>query len=538
MNHLKKMLFALVVAASLGLIATGNALAQCTAATVTSTSPLLRSEATVELIGTVTVDCGAGVAGSGQASISITLNPASTVFVATSATPNNQNTFPAPTLAPLAGTISNLQVIGAGTSSLTFTFNPDGVTATSYTISGLRANINASGLPSGSTLTSSVVTGGTISAPVNTLIIGVVNTGLSTSGTGATGFGSTATPVLNIAACGPAVKQPSGSGTTHAGNLDTAAPANSLVVSLKEGFASAWQVPETDSTNASGTRFRITLTGIPSGITVWAPEQVSGAAALGAGISLASTGTASPTFAMTLVDSPNADGSGGTLHAGVAADRYDAITATGGAVTLVYEAIASAAGASETATVNIALAGSSTPGTGAISGSVGFAPVGPPVTAAAGWRPQFAAATAKTVANVNVCATYLLFPYVVNTGDGKYDTGFAVSNTTADSPIGTTAQAGDVTFYFFPAGGGTAPSPVTVKTGLAAGQQATYVLSQLGAPFSGYVLAVCNFQLAHGFAFINSPQPGTGGQFAQGYLALVVSNPRTVSATNAESVGQ
>jgi hypothetical protein len=156
-------------------------------------------------------------------------------------------------------------------------------------------------------------------------------------------------------------------------------------------------------------------------------------------------------------------------------------------------------------------------------------PTAPPANAS---LPQFSAGTSKTVANANVCATYLLFPYVVNTGDGKFDTGFAVSNTTSDvTAIGTTGQTGDVTFYFFPAAGGTAPSPVTVKTGLAAGQQATYVLSSLGSAFSGYVIAVCNFQLGHGFAFINSPQPGTGGQFAEGYLALSVTNPRIPGST-------
>jgi hypothetical protein len=233
---------------------------------------------------------------------------------------------------------------------------------------------------------------------------------------------------------------------------------------------------------------------------------------------------------MTLVSSPNADGSGGTVIAAPVLDQYDLITASGGSVTLVYQVIATNPAAAESATLFIALAGKSPIGTGAVSGSVGFAPVGPATAAA--WRPQFAAPSSKTVANINVCATYLLFPYVVNTGDGAYDTGFAISNTTADVPaIGTTAQTGDVTFYFFPANGGTAPSPVTVKSGLAGGQQATYVLSSLGSPFSGYVIAVCNFQLGHGFAFINSPQPGTGGQFAEGYLALSVSNPRIPGST-------
>ena len=46
-----------------------------------------------------------------------------------------------------------------------------------------------------------------------------------------------------------------------------------------------------------------------------------------------------------------------------------------------------------------------------------------------------------------------------------------------------------------------------------------------GAPeFQGYVIAVCEFQYAHGFAFITD---GFGGvrSLAQGYLALVIPTP-------------
>lgn len=530
MNQLKKVFFALAAVVALG---ASNALAQCTAATVVSTSPLVRLEATVELIGNVTVTCNAAAATT-QASISITLAPSSTVFVATSTSPNNTSTFPQPTLTPTGSAITNLQTIGAGTNTLTFTFNPDGVAAASYSITGLRANINASGLPSGSVLSANVVTGGSISAPANTLIVGIVNAGLSTSGTGPTGFtiGTAGTAVpMSIASCGPAQTTPSGS--TAATNPDkTTGAVSSLVVTLKEGFINAWQDPETDTVTAGqGTRFRIQLTGIPSGISVWAPDQIVNASA-------APVGTASDAATqITRVDSTvAADGSGGALVT-VTANQFDKLTVSGGALTIIYEVSGTNAAASENVTIFIAFTGAAPLGTGAITGSVGFAPIGPATTNAS--RPQFAAASTKTVANVVICASYLLFPWVAYTGDGAYDTGFAISNTTADpSVIGTVNQTGDVTLYFWRSDGTNNPSPVTVKTGLKAGETATYTLSQLGAAFTGYAIAVCNFQLGHGFAFINSPQPGTGGAFAQGYLALSVNNPRLgAPVAAAESAG-
>jgi hypothetical protein len=125
MNHLKKMFFAVAIGA-LGLFTASSAYAQCTTANITSTSPLVRSEATVELIGSVTITCTAGTLGVAQSSVSLTLNPASTVFVATSTTPDNMSTFPRPVITSAAvpggfGATQNLQVIGAGTNSITFT---------------------------------------------------------------------------------------------------------------------------------------------------------------------------------------------------------------------------------------------------------------------------------------------------------------------------------------------------------------------------------------------------------------------------------
>jgi len=143
-------------------------------------------------------------------------------------------------------------------------------------------------------------------------------------------------------------------------------------------------------------------------------------------------------------------------------------------------------------------------------------PEAPRFSSAASAR-QFDGAVFRTLS----CASYLLFPWVAYTGDGAVDTGLAVANTTADpSVIGTPNQKGDVTLHFWRAAGGTNPAPVKIATALPAGQSATYVLSQLGAPFSGYVIAVCTFQMGHGISAFLS-----GGSF-NAFLAISLNNPR------------
>jgi hypothetical protein len=143
---------------------------------------------------------------------------------------------------------------------------------------------------------------------------------------------------------------------------------------------------------------------------------------------------------------------------------------------------------------------------------------------------------------VSDCLSILLFPWVANTGDGVYDTGFAIANTSLDpAAIGTEGQEGKVTMYFFRNTGSNNPASVVMDSSLGAGETTTGVLSSMvSGSFLGYAIAICEFQMGHGFAFINSPQPGTGGQAFQGYLGLSLSNPRSLGfvGDTTESAGQ
>lgn len=130
----------------------------------------------------------------------------------------------------------------------------------------------------------------------------------------------------------------------------------------------------------------------------------------------------------------------------------------------------------------------------------------------------------KTVATINLCTTPMLFPYVINVNG--FDTGIAIANTTTD-PFGTAAQAGTCSLYFY---GSTAPTTNPVVTPIVAtGTDYTSLASTLAPGFAGYMIANCNFQFAHGFAFISD----VGARnLAMGYLALIFTSTSR-SATEA-----
>jgi len=167
--------------------------------------------------------------------------------------------------------------------------------------------------------------------------------------------------------------------------------------------------------------------------------------------------------------------------------------------------------------------------------SLGFAPTsGSSGSTTNTWVPRFTAAAAAVPAFVVVpCQTALLFPFVSATrvnATQHWDTGIAIANTGADpwnSSIASAAtQTCNLTFY-----GPSAP-PATTIGPIAPG--ATYAFDVSDplftgtAPnvgFSGYMFAVCNFQFAHGFAYIEDGAADSSGVGnSMGYLALVVDN--------------
>jgi len=131
--------------------------------------------------------------------------------------------------------------------------------------------------------------------------------------------------------------------------------------------------------------------------------------------------------------------------------------------------------------------------------------------------PRFAVGTASpNILDIVVCRTILLYPFVTN--QAGFDTGIAIANTSTDA-FGTGPQSGGCVLKWY--SGPTNPADTTVAN-VASGTVYTNLVSVAVPNFQGYMFAICQFQFAHGFAFISD----LGAQkLAEGYLALVIPDP-------------
>jgi hypothetical protein len=224
--------------------------------------------------------------------------------------------------------------------------------------------------------------------------------------------------------------------------------------------------------------------------------------------------------------------------------------------------------------------GAGSPALGSGKVNMSFAPApgfGPPpntpptssyLSASSGPIPRFVDnSTANTFITISTCATDLLFPFITN--DNGFETGISIANTTKDS-LGTSVQNGTCAMTLYAADpnntawNATATAANAIAAGancsnagiclfntntatgaktIAGGNSYVNTLSAIftgaspaiptGSTFQGYAIAICNFQLAHGFAFITDTH---ATNLAMGYLALVISpasnNPRGVAAEN------
>lgn len=172
-------------------------------------------------------------------------------------------------------------------------------------------------------------------------------------------------------------------------------------------------------------------------------------------------------------------------------------------------------------------------GTATVAGS--FAPLSTVTTASSSAPlPRFAdTSSARSIFTINPCTTNLLFVFLTN--QAGFDSGIAISNTSVD-PFGTVPQSGPcrLNYYGETTGGGAAPAAQTSAV-VPAGKQLTAVLSTGGnygiaatPGFQGYMIAQCQFQYAHGFAFISDVG---ANRVSEAYLALVLDGnlgPRTL----------
>ena len=90
--------------------------------------------------------------------------------------------------------------------------------------------------------------------------------------------------------------------------------------------------------------------------------------------------------------------------------------------------------------------------------------------------------------------SHLLFTFLTN--QSGLDTGIVISNTSLD-PFGTASASGACFLNFF---GANAPAAFVTQT-IVAGTSYTNIVSNIAPNFLGYVIADCNFPLAHGWYF-------------------------------------
>ena len=155
--------------------------------------------------------------------------------------------------------------------------------------------------------------------------------------------------------------------------------------------------------------------------------------------------------------------------------------------------------------------------------------------------PRFKAMSSnpRNVLTIEECSTTLLFPFVTN--QAGHDTGIVIANTSQDA-FGTEENTGACKVYYYGAmeGGGAAPNMMPTES-VAAGGQLSFQLSDKAAGFQGYLMARCDFQFAHGSAFITNGFGGGAPTLGQSYLALVVPvrhGDRGTTGGGHESLGQ
>jgi hypothetical protein len=196
---------------------------------------------------------------------------------------------------------------------------------------------------------------------------------------------------------------------------------------------------------------------------------------------------------------------------------------TGNTATATWESVTNSPTAIDTYSFAVFITYTASPGTNSPAAGNGtvnlrYGPASTVTTASASATvPRFLdTSSAKNAISIGICRTVLLFPFITN--QAGFDTGVAIANSSTD-PFGTTPQAGTCQLNWY---GAAAPASPTTTPNIPTATDFTALASVTVPGFQGYMIAVCNFQYAHGFAFISD----VGARnLAMGYLALVIPDP-------------
>ena len=324
------------------------------------------------------------------------------------------------------------------------------------------------------------------------------------------------------------------------------------IITLTEGFATSFKtigVPTFSPINTQvesgyfspgsgvgkggatqGTRFKIWFLNVPDGVTVSVPTGMNNSPDA-AGLTPTEThDCTSPAnwdgdaVCLSLISGADALGAGG-FPIPFGDGMTDVAIDGDGMGMVVYEVKDANPFVTESCGLEVWFAwdvGAADPGTAQIVAN--FAPIATSVVAdGVSPRPRFID-TGDSPADafaLRRCTTTLLFPWVTN--QAQFDTGFAISNTSKDW-LKTTHQSGvcRVHWHGVDIDGPTDAGDDTESPGtILAGDQFIFLASGARPGFQGYVIVVCEFQFAHGFAFFTDGF-GSTPTLAQGYLALIL----------------
>lgn len=434
--------------------------------------------------------------------------------------------------------------------------NPPGTTATRiFRITNIRVNASAFGVTSGLAAPNQILAytsiSGSTSLPVTNLgsqVVGYVLQGLTTSLRNAAS--SDTASGLSVIQCVD-LSTSSGTrtlrftegfatafktqGTTALGLYGQTAVGNvyntesGLTVGNVTGNSTLPAVSSMIGVGSYGTRLKAVFRNIPTGVNVYVSlaDGVATSSSASAVLISGSGGEQAVNPAGT-VNTP-------TQQAGTSfsSTLYQVPLDSTGTGQAVWEVTESSPLAIENVDVQVYLAftanaNNNTPPSG-VQGTVtqSFAPTG----SGASWIsassslpiPRFVdLSSPRNIIIINLCQTTLLFPFVSN-ADG-FDTGLSIANTSIIT-AGATGQTGQCTMTFFGSG---APSPAPFPAAadpIEFGTVGVNVASSIAPGFMGYAVAVCNFQYAHGFAFVQSSVGYNPSSTAMGYLALVLGAP-------------
>ena len=278
-----------------------------------------------------------------------------------------------------------------------------------------------------------------------------------------------------------------------------------------------------------GTRFKAVFNNIPNGVNIYVDNQNT-TVGLAAPVPLdVAHLTATDNAAYSAVGAGGTSVPNGVANPPLSPAGASQLTVTNGSATAIWEDLTS--DPTTFASLNFGVYVSYTPSPGSNSPALAtttvnmsYDPTSTVTVAAAANIPRFAdTSTATNIFTIVPCLTTLLFPFITN--QSGFDTGVAISATATD-PFGTTPQSGTCTLNWYgTAFTGATPTP-TINSGTTFALLVSTTMNHVTGGYEGYMIAVCRFQYAHGFAFISD----LGARnLAMGYLALVIPDPTSAA---------